>query len=462
MAKIFAVAPVNFASFDIGQVRAIFDVGSAYKNQLVPPGVALAEGIWFQYSDIDTFETLVIAGDDLAYEGAVPDTVFWDIDAFRLVGGSVQYLRIDVLDDVGAWTFGWEMSDFSYSAVVFDRAMRSSSTRDDAAFLRLMLSGDDELVLSDWGDDVVMGYDGDDEIYGRGGNDILEGGRGHDFITGADGIDNLFGGLGNDDLSGGNDDDFLDGGNGHDLLAGGAGDDWLLGGIGRDELLGGDGNDVLYGGAGADEMSGDSSESFSGDDQLYGGGGSDKIYGEGGNDWLEGETGHDLLDGGDGGDQLYGGAGNDRMDGGAGDDILEGGEGNDTLAAGEGNDVLRGGAGRDRLTGGAGMDFFVFESSSESTSAARDRITDFDAAGGDRIDLSAIDARIETTDLNDPFVFKGDLAFSGHWSELRAFKVGRTGNLYRVEGDTDGDGVADFSLDVVSTAALTESDFILS
>ncbi|WP_147126235.1 calcium-binding protein [Shimia ponticola] len=55
----------------------------------------------------------------------------------------------------------------------------------------------------------------------------------------------------------------------------------------------------------------------------------------------------------------------------------------DTIQAGAGRDILQGGRGADVLTGGAGADRFVFGPATEGA-----RITDFDAATGDRIDLS--------------------------------------------------------------------------
>jgi hypothetical protein len=76
------------------------------------------------------------------------------------------------------------------------------------------------------------------------------------------------------------------------------------------------------------------------------------------------------------------------------------------------------------------------------------------------IDLVGIDADSTSPFMHDHFVFIGGNAFSGEAGELRVSNVGRTGNLYRVEVDTDGNGIADFSLDVTSSAALTEADFI--
>jgi serralysin len=60
--------------------------------------------------------------------------------------------------------------------------------------------------------------------------------------------------------------------------------------------------------------------------------------------------------------------------------------GNDVLKGGAGNDTLTGGHGKDHLTGGPGADHFVFTSLGDRG----DRIADFNASQGDRIDVSAL------------------------------------------------------------------------
>ncbi|OGP85144.1 MAG: hypothetical protein A2V87_01885 [Deltaproteobacteria bacterium RBG_16_58_17] len=73
--------------------------------------------------------------------------------------------------------------------------------------------------------------------------------------------------------------------------------------------------------------------------------------------------------------------------GGTGNDILTGSSGSDFLVGGDGNDILVGGIGNDTLTGGPGADTFVFR---ETGSANIDHIVDYNAAEGDKIDLSAL------------------------------------------------------------------------
>jgi Ca2+-binding RTX toxin-like protein len=133
------------------------------------------------------------------------------------------------------------------------------------------------------------------------------------------------------------------------------------------------------------------------------------------------------------------------------------GAGNDTLIGGAGNDEFYGRLGADTLTGGEGNDIFFYRSVQDSTLSARDHILDFDA--GDRIDLSMIDADVNHAG-RDAFAFVGDVDFSHTAGELRAFQ---SNGSWFVEGDVDGDGVADLSIQVTIASAHTLgfSDFVL-
>jgi Ca2+-binding RTX toxin-like protein len=164
---------------------------------------------------------------------------------------------------------------------------------------------------------------------------------------------------------------------------------------------------------------------------LTGNGAANTLKGLAANDVLAGGAGNDILDGADGADRLDGGTGNDR---------LIGGTGADRLSGGDGSDVIDGGTGADLLTGGGGKDRFEFRSTKDSTRAARDRITDFAGAAGDRIVLSAIDANTRKSG-NQSFAFIGSKAFSGKPGQLRFAK----GVL---SGDVNGDRKADLSIRV--------------
>ncbi|MFN3944540.1 MAG: calcium-binding protein [Allosphingosinicella sp.] len=147
--------------------------------------------------------------------------------------------------------------------------------------------------------------------------------------------------------------------------------------------------------------------------------------------------------------------GNYRIFSGSGDDHLRGGAGNDQLWGGAGDDILTGGLGADMLRGGSGDDRFVYLSVSDSTAAAMDHILDFSA--GDRIDLQAIDANIHQSG-NQGFAFIGSSAFSGSAGELRAYL---NEGHWRVEGDVNGDGLADLVIAVTTVGghALAAADF---
>jgi Ca2+-binding RTX toxin-like protein len=150
------------------------------------------------------------------------------------------------------------------------------------------------------------------------------------------------------------------------------------------------------------------------------------------------------------------GAGADILAGGAQADYLAGGAGADQLYGLSGNDTLVGGAGADTLRGGGGRDMFQFAAVTDSTAAVRDTIVDF-VAGTDRIDLWQIDA-VAGTGGNEAFTFIGAAAFGSSAGQLRAFQA--DGSWF-VEGDTNGDGIADFALQVMGSGALGAGDFLL-
>ena len=135
-----------------------------------------------------------------------------------------------------------------------------------------------------------------------------------------------------------------------------------------------------------------------------------------------------------------------------------GGAGADTIIGGALSDTLYGGAGSDTLTGGAGNDTFLYLNTSDSTPTARDTITDFTA--GDKIDLARIDAD-SGTGGDQAFIFLGTAAFDSHAGELRYQSAG--GTHWLVQGDTNGDGVADFevALTIPDGHTLSAGDFVL-
>ena len=123
-----------------------------------------------------------------------------------------------------------------------------------------------------------------------------------------------------------------------------------------------------------------------------------------------------------------------------------------TLGGTARNDVITGTFGIDVMTGDAGKDRFVFKAADDigTLSGSRDRITDF-VGRSDRLDLRQIDAN-ETKSGNQ--AFKVVSAFGNKAGDLviDTSTVGSRG-LATVSGDTDGDGRADFVIEL--TGVLT-------
>jgi Ca2+-binding RTX toxin-like protein len=350
-------------------------------------------------------------------------------------------------------------------------------------------------ILGGAGTDYLYGTTADDRIYGQGGNDYLYGLAGNDILNGGEGADVMAGGTGNDRYYVDNVDDVVWewGGEGNDTvyasvsytvpvgveslaLTGEA----SINGIGNDDnnrISGNVANNTLDGGAGNDTLSGEY-----GADTLIGGAGDDALYGGAGADIMIGGTGDDLYDVFDAGDwvieragegidtvlasasytlpehverleltQFAGpanGTGNDldnSVIGNEFDNVLSGLAGNDWLSGRGGADVLIGGAGQDQMDGGFGADTFVFTSLAETSFGAPDHIFNFYDNEGDKIDLSAIDANV-TAGGDQAFIWIGNNnAFS---DTLGAGQLRFNGGF--LEGDVNGDLVADFRIQVDS------------
>ncbi|MCJ2163463.1 MULTISPECIES: Ig-like domain-containing protein [unclassified Pseudodesulfovibrio] len=138
------------------------------------------------------------------------------------------------------------------------------------------------------------------------------------------------------------------------------------------------GDDVVYG--------------TSGDDIISGLEGNDFLYGEAGNDHIDGGLGHDYISGGDGNDVLNGGDGNDMLFGGNGNDTIWGGAGDDIISAGSGDDSVYISSGHDTVTLGAGADTIHIDPSylTSGDGGGHMTVTDFNAHGGDLLDLSSL------------------------------------------------------------------------
>jgi Ca2+-binding RTX toxin-like protein len=151
----------------------------------------------------------------------------------------------------------------------------------------------------------------------------------------------------------------------------------------------------------------------------------------------------------------FGNTGVNTFIGNRANNAFNGGNGNDNLNGGAGNDTLTGGAGRDALNGGAGRDIFDLNASSESARGVnRDIISGFSRTQDDRIDLRTIDADRDGTAGNQAFKFIGSAAFSRVDGQLRF-----SGGV--LQGDTNGDRIADFEIKVTGVSSMVGGDFFL-
>ncbi len=271
-------------------------------------------------------------------------------------------------------------------------------------------------------------------------------------IAGSDAGDLIAAGLNDDVVEAGAGNDRVWGGSGNDTLRGGAGDDTLSGGPGTDVLDGGEGIDMVSYAAAGGRVLVDLMDDASGAGYAI-------FYDAGAS---EGDR-FTAIEGAEAGrfaDQLRGDNGANLLMGNAGADRLYGRQGADTLIGGAGGDVLYGNEGADVMTGGSQgvRDRFVFFHDTDTGLGAgnRDIITDFES-GVDRIEIGRLDA-----DTNQPmqqdFTFIGDAAFTGHACQLGyRYENGAT----IVQADTDGDGVADFEIELTGLMSLQADDFLI-
>ena len=335
------------------------------------------------------------------------------------------------------------------------RPTAGSAVRDTIRNVENVIGSDlDDFIRGSDGANALYGLNGDDDMTGEGGNDSLYGGEGNDRISGDQGYYSPY----DSDPTG---NDYLDGGAGNDSLFGGWGSDTLIGGAGDDFLNGSQGADVLYGGAGRDKIGyyysdigvtinlatghasgGDAAgDVFSGIEDVTGSVRSDSLTGDNQANLLEGLSGNDTLIGAGGHDTLIGGRGNDVIIGGAGQDVL---------------------TGDDPHVSGRSSDRFVFRAVSDSTVNAMDVITDFHrssrlGAVRDIIDLREIDANSARV-RDQAFSFIADNAFTGRAGELRYWTTQDTTYL---EADVNGDGRADFAVQINGVHELAATDFLL-
>ncbi len=355
-----------------------------------------------------------------------------------------------------------------------------------------------DVILALAGNDLLLGYNGNDLLRGYAGNDRLEGGAGNDRLDGGTGRDLMRGGAGNDTYyvdhvrdrlidSSGIDrviadfdgarvsyklangiekllvkssgfDSIFKANNWSNVIdtKGNVGDVTILGFGGHDVLRAarGTGDDVINGGTGRDTMAG-----YGGDDIYYVDNPFDTIIeidsaptsAATRNDWVYTSVSYTapyevenmLL------------LGSDNLS-------AFGNSENNDIYGNSGDNVIFGDTGFDDMYGGDGADRFVYTDISESGSNQGndflDRIHDFAAGEGDKIDFSAIDADPNTAG-DDAFVFltTENQAFTAPGQIRFDIDTGSTA----IEINTDADPNPEMVLRVTSGGTPDESWFIL-
>lgn len=419
-------------------------------------------------------------GGGIGYEvegGAGNDIFYASIGTDAFVGNT----RLQPTDGATD-TVSYELSNLA-AAVIVNLALppnKNGSPAPQAAANNLFAAGDTLLGIVN----VIGGKLSGDTLTGDANANTLVGLGGADTLSGGDGNDVLYGDAGPASLP---------------LLAGTSGVD------GIDRLSGGNGNDQLFGGGGNDILNGDA--------------GSDRLFGELGNDTLTGGAGADFLDGGAGNDAMNGGAGNDTyvvdslldtitgdsttdidtvisstiglnlgtgtiagllrltnienatlqgasalsLVGSAGNNVLIGNDGANSINGGLGADTIIGGLGADTMAGGtdAVTDIFRFNTVADSAVGNRDRILDFVDAN-DKIQIS-IPPEVSIF-APSSWAFRGTSLFTA--SGAAEVRIGFSGTLAAgnrvttVFGDVNGDGVADFAVDLSGNHTLDATHFI--
>jgi Ca2+-binding RTX toxin-like protein len=426
-------------------------------------------------------------------------------DGWDLLVGGAGYDHLDggaSFDDM----YGGIGDDFYVVDNVSDWVIEYAGEGNDA-----VASWVDNYLLPDNVENLYLSGSADIDGYGNTLNNIIEGNSGNNILSGN---------FGNDTLYGWDGDDWLAGDSGSDYMRGGLGDDMYDVDSAGDTVVefAGEGRDIVHSritytlGANIEDLqlddlggaingTGNALDNYVGGNRhnnvLHGEAGDDDLDGKGGNDTMYGGTGQDVFhvdQAGDvvveysneGIDQVYstidytltanveilhlvdaggaidgtgnglentiwGNASGNTLSGLGNNDWLHGLGGNDALWGDSGADNLWGGAGADMLYGGTGTDRFIIESAADTTDGVlHDHIMDF--SSGDRIDVSSIDANSMVAG-NQAFSYLGANAFTGVAGQLNY--VGGY-----VQGDVNGDRVADFMLEV-NAFSLAASDFIL-
>lgn len=358
----------------------------------------------------------------------------------------------------------------------------------DGSHWTVNAKGGDDIIETNEGDDTIRGGLGNDQIWTSGGDDVItfKGSEGFDLVVGGDGYDTIkalakstviglvhvsgvekitANGYTGVTIAGSAVGDFLDftdtqlvgigrisTGAGEDIIYGSSGNDVIAGGADHDELYGADGDDVFEIGAGA------------GFDYISGGEGYDRIsittsgltFQWGWLSSIEALSGKQTMI--VGADYTFVG---DTLDFSGvtltGVSQIDGLSGDDTVTGSSAADVIALSYGQDTLTGGGGADIFDLDFLAESLVGAADTITDFEQ-GIDRISLTNVDANVNKP-KDQAFTFLGTGAFTNKAGQLRIEHSDASST--EIFGDVNGDGVADFQINLSTYVVMQASDFSL-
>lgn len=189
MANVFANYGLNYAAIDINLLIRAQTGGNFYDNiEYEFNGRTYQDLAEFQYFAGGRSYSAGFGGADVTFGPQGQAT-----------GGTVTGYLESVWNG-SQWSPMWGIQDIEYSAVSLANVAYTVANGDDLAAIAQILSGNDQIYLSNYSD-VFRGYTGDDIMYAQGGNDTLYGDDGRDLLAGGSGNDILSGGAGIDAAS---------------------------------------------------------------------------------------------------------------------------------------------------------------------------------------------------------------------------------------------------------------------
>lgn len=241
------------------------------------------------------------------------------------------------------------------------------------------------VTMDGWSNEVVIGDTPD------GGRSVIQAGQGNSVVTAGDGaLEVALGGWGNR-IEAGEGPLAVTGPQGHSTVTASGGPTVItMGGWGNQIILGAGGPHVIDAGMGNARV-----EVAGGDATIVARGWNNEIRTGDGDDVISGMEGSSFVWAGDGDNRVTATGWWNRIETGAGADEITAGDGGAEVRAGAGNDVVRlagwhnrveAGAGDDTIHAGEGGGVFALNAPGDGV----DRIFDFGAAMGDRLELRGV------------------------------------------------------------------------